>query len=102
MDKEFSADLLTLFDEDGNEFVFEILDSIEKDDRLFYALFPVYDSPEEQIESDGEYYIFESIEEDGEEMLNELEDEALLDVLAEEFESRFEDLYELSDDEVNE
>ena len=39
------------------------------------------------------YYIFEVIEEDGEEQLQEVEDDALLDKLADIFESRFNEAY---------
>lgn len=91
MDNEYEADLITLIDDEDNEHTFEIIDSIEKDDNVYYALYPVYDSPEEQVEADGEYYIFEVVDEDGEEMLQEVEDDTLLDELAEVFESRFED-----------
>lgn len=51
------------------------------------------------IESEGTYYIFEAIEEDGEEQLAEVEDEELLDKLAEIFESHFDELYESADEE---
>ena len=52
-----------------------------------------------RIESEGTYYIFEAIEEDGEEQLAEVEDEELLDKLAEIFESHFDELYESADEE---
>lgn len=45
-------------------------------------------------DSEGTYYIFEAIEEDGEQQLAEVEDEELLDRLAEIFEKHFEELYE--------
>ncbi len=98
MDKDFAADLITLLDDEGTEHVFEILDIIESDNGIFYALFPVYDTPEEQIESDGEYYIFQVATEDGEEVLTEIEDEDLLDTLAEEFERRFEEIYDMNEE----
>ncbi len=86
---EFAPDFITLIDEEGTEHDFEILDVIENDKGIFYALFPVFDTPEEQLESSGEYYIFEVVEDNGDEVLTEVEDEDLLDALAEEFESRF-------------
>lgn len=99
MSSEFGADLLTLVDDEGNEHEFEILDVIENDDGCFYALLPVYDEPQQSVESDGTYYIFEAIEEDGEQQLAEVEDEELLDRLAELFESRFEELYDFDEEE---
>ena len=99
MNNEFAADLITLIDDEGNEREFEILDVIENDDGCYYALLPTFNDPEESLESEGTYYIFEAIEEDGEQQLAEVEDEELLDRLAEQFESRFEELYEYEDEE---
>lgn len=98
MDNEFAPDLLTLLDDDGKEHVFEILDVIEEDDRCFLALLPSYDDAEDSVESSGEYYIFESIEEDGEEQLVEVDDDTLIDRLAEIFEERFENLFDDEDE----
>ncbi len=100
MDQDFSADLISLLDEDGKEWKFEILDEIDNDDGVFYALLPAFDDPQDALETDGSYYIFELIEEDGEEQLAEVEDEELLNKLSEIFESHFEEMYE--DDEESE
>ena len=94
MNEDFSADLLTLVDEDGQEHEFEILDIIENDDGCFYALLPTFDDPQEQVESEGTYYIFQAFEEDGEQQLAEVEDEDLLDRLAAEFEAHFDEMCE--------
>lgn len=102
MDNEFAADLLTLVDEEGSEHEFEILDVIENEDGCYYALMPLHDQPEDIVDGDGTYYIFEAIEEDGEPQLAEVEDEELLDRLAELFESRFEELYDDIDEGVSE
>lgn len=99
MNNEFAPDLITLIDDEGAEHEFEILDVIENDKGCFYALLPNFESPEDSIESDGSYYIFEAIEEDGEQQLAEVEDDELLDELAEQFEKRFENLFEIIDDE---
>ena len=82
MDHEYEADLLTLLDDEGQEHEFEIIDELENDDGHFLALVPTQQEPDE-IASDAEtYYIFEVGEEDGEEQLQEVEDDALLDKLA--------------------
>lgn len=98
MDNEFAPDLITLLDDEGTEHNFEILDIIEEDDRCFLALLPAFDDAEESVESSGEYYIFESIEEDGEEQLVEVDDDTLIDRLAETFEKRFETLFDDEED----
>lgn len=95
--EEFEADLITLLDDDNKEHTFQIIDSIEKDDNVYYALLPVFDDANDQLEDDGEYYIFQTIEEDGEELLVEVDDDALLDELAEIFEKHFEEIF--NDDE---
>ncbi len=94
MTDDYSADLLTLVDEEGKEHEFEILDVIDNEDGCFYALLPTFETAEEKVEAEGTYYIFEAVEENGEQQLAEIEDEALLDSLAAQFESRFEELYD--------
>ena len=82
MDNQYEADLITLIDDEGNEHEFEIIDELENDDGHYMALVPTQQEPEE-ISSEAEtYYIFEVVEEDGEEQLQEVEDDALLDQLA--------------------
>ncbi len=93
MDNGYEADLLTLIDDDGHEHEFEIIDELEIDEGHFMALVPTQQDPDE-IASDAEtYYIFEVIEEDGEEQLQEVDDDAMLDKLADIFESRFNEAY---------
>jgi uncharacterized protein YrzB (UPF0473 family) len=98
MNDEYGADLLTLVDDEGEEHEFEILDVIDNDDGCFYALLPTFETPQDKVDAEGTYYIFEAIEENGEQQLAEVEDEALLDKLAELFESRFEELYDSEDE----
>ncbi len=98
MDKDFAPDLITLIDEEGNEHNFEILDKIETEENEYYALYPIFDEAEESLQDSGEYYIMEAvITENGEEELAEIDDEALLDKLAEQFEKRFEELFDDED-----
>lgn len=93
MDNDYEADLLTLIDDDGQEHEFEIIDELETDEGHFMALVPTQQDPED-ISTDAEtYYIFEVIEEDGEEQLQEVDDDALLDKLAGVFEARFNEAY---------
>lgn len=93
MQDEFGPDILTLVDDEGNEQEFELLDVIDDDEGCFYALLPTYDDPQKKVDAEGTYYIFESTEENGEQQLAEVEDQSLLDRLAKQFESRFEELY---------
>ena len=97
MKDEFAPDLLTLTDEDGKELEFEILDIIETEDGRFYALLPTFET--EDDEDDGGYYILKEEEIDGEMQLSEVDDEELLDSLAEIFDAHFEEFYSGEDDE---
>lgn len=99
MDNEYKPDLITLVDEDNVEHNFEILDTIETEKGVFYALYPIFDSAEDTVEDSGEYYIMEVIEEDGEEQLAEVEDDALLDELSAIFEQHFEEMFDDVDEE---
>ena len=101
MDNEYKPDLITLIDEDNVEHNFEILDVIENEKGVFYALYPIFDTADETVEDSGEYYIMEVIEEDGEEQLAEVEDDALLDELAAVFEKHFEELFDDLDEDVD-
>ena len=98
MNEEFGPDVLTLVDDEGNEHEFEVLDVIDNEDGCFYALLPTFENPQDSVESEGTYYIVEAIEQDGEQQLAEVEDEELLDKLAELFESRFDELYDEEED----
>ena len=94
MSDEYEADLLTLIDDEGSEHEFEIIDEMENDDGHFLALVPTEQEPEESAETAAyTYYIFEVVEIDGEETLQEVEDDELHNRLAETFENRFNDAY---------
>lgn len=89
---EFSADLLTLTDDNGIETEFQILDQIDTEEGHFMALLPVEEADDE--DENGSYYILrEEEDENGEPMLAEVDDEELLDRLAAIFEAHFDELY---------
>lgn len=88
-EQEYEADLVVLVDDEGAEHEFEIIDEIENDDGYFMALIPTLREGDAEVADADEYYIFELVDEDGDEQLCEVEDEALLNKLAEIFESRY-------------
>ena len=86
------ADLISLLDDEGNEYEFEVLDEIDHNEGHYYALMPLFDLPDQEIESGSTYMIFEAVEdENGDPQLAEIEDEDLLDELAEIFENNFDE-----------
>ncbi len=93
MENDFDADLITLIDDDGVEHEFEIIDELENDRGHFMALVPTQQDPEELASEAETYYIFEVVDVDGEEELEEVDDDELLNELAEIFEARFNEAY---------
>ncbi len=93
MNNEYSPDLITLLDDDNQEHSFEILDIIEEDDRQYYALMPVYEDKAEMLNSSGEYIILESTEDNGEQLLLEVEDRELRERLSRIFEEHFDEMF---------
>lgn len=94
----YGDDLVTLTDDEGNEYEFLVLDEIDYKDGHYLALIPQFDDPDSGISSDDTYMIFEAVEdENGDPQLAEIDDDELLDELAEIFAANVED-----DDEENE
>lgn len=66
MEKEFLDDVITLVDEEGNEVEFELIMSMEANDREYAILAPLQE--DEELEDD-EAYIFRLEYDEEEEML---------------------------------
>lgn len=96
-DIDEGADILTLVDEDGVEHQFEVVDSAEVEGQNYMALVPVFDKPEELLEDSGELVILKIVMEDGEELLEAIEDEAEFDRIGEFFMERLADTFEFED-----
>ncbi|MBP3435881.1 MAG: DUF1292 domain-containing protein [Clostridia bacterium] len=97
MSEEYGNDLVTVVDDEGNQHQFEVLDAIETDDGRYVALVPVYDNPSDLINDDGELVILTVKEENGEDLLLPIEDDDEFEEIAEIFEERLADLYEVEE-----
>lgn len=97
MDKEqeYNPDLITVQDDEGNEHIFEELDRIETDQGRYVAMLPTFDSEEEMLESDSELIILKVFEEGDETYLAAIEDDDEFDEVADIFEERLSDLFEI-------
>ncbi len=91
MDNKFGADIITLTDDDGNEFEFEHIDTIEFNGKMYLAF-------TEANEKDDDENVSEIIilrldkDENGEEVLSTVDDEAELEAAYEAFmEEAFDD-----------
>ena len=94
---EMGTDIVTVVDESGEQHKFEVLDAIETDRRRYVALLPIFDEASSMVNDDGELVILAVEEEDGEDMLVPIEDDGEFDEVAEIFEERLADLFEIED-----
>jgi uncharacterized protein YrzB (UPF0473 family) len=93
--KEYNPDIITLSDDDGKEYSFEVLDAIETDDGRYLALLPTFEDPKKLLEADGELVIVKVGEEDGEEYFYEIEDDDEYETVADAFIDRLQDFFEI-------
>jgi len=101
-ENEFDANLVSLLDDEGNEYEFEIIEELDYEDKHYYALMPLFEIPDED-DMENVYMIFEDLlDENGEPQLAEIDDEELLDTLAGLFEEKFDLTMSEFDDEDEE
>lgn len=82
MSDEFGNDIVTISDEEGNEFILEHLHTLEYQGVYYMAFLPT------DMDEDDEDYgliILKVIEEDGEEILGSVDDQEELEAVYEEF-----------------
>ncbi len=102
---EYGNDIVTVVDDDGVEHQFEVLDRIETDDNKKYiALTAVYENPADMLDDSGELIILRVLEEDGESILEPIEDDEEFDEIGGIFQERLSELFEFEneDDEKEE
>lgn len=102
MANEYTPDLYTLEDEDGNEQVFEMLDTMEFEGEKYFALTPYYEDPDEMLEDSGEVVILKSEFEGDEEMMVSIDDDEEYDRVGEVFMKRIEAMFDFDDEEEGE
>ncbi len=95
---DMQPDLYTLVDEEGQEQMFELLDSLEYEGETYYALTPYLEDDEAILANDGEVVILKSTYEGNEEVLVSVDDDELFDKLGDLFMDRFAELFEDDDD----
>lgn len=82
MSEEYGNDIVTITDDEGNEFVLEHLHSLEYNGEIYMAFLPT-----DMDEEDDDYglIILKVVEEDGEEILGSVDDPEELQTVYEEF-----------------
>ena len=93
MSDHYGDDIITITDEDGIEYVLEVLSTMELDGSVYYALVPVGTEDEEE---DLEVSILKGVEENGEEILCAIEDEEELERV---YELMMEEIFREEDEE---
>ncbi len=94
---EYNPDLVTLSDDDGKEYTFEVLDAIETDDGRYLAVLPTFEDPKDMLDDSGELVIVKVGEENGEEYFYEIENDDEYEMVAEAFVERLEEFFEIED-----
>lgn len=77
MSQEYGDDFITITDEDGTEYELEVLAELEYQGSTYLALVPAGESEEAELEVS----ILKAVDEDGEEILVAVEDEAELETV---------------------
>ena len=85
MSEEYSANFITVTDDDGNEFELEHLDTLEYNGQTYMAFFPSVPEGEETKEEELGLVILKVIRENGEELLSTPDSDEELDAVYEEF-----------------
>lgn len=88
--QEYEAELITLIEREGTSTNLRSSTNSRTMTATLWHLFPTLRDAQSEVADADEYYIFEVVEdENGEEQLCEIEDDDLLDKLAEIFETRY-------------
>ena len=98
MEKDYNPDIVTLSDDDGKEYTFEVIDAIESDEGRYLAMLPVFDDPQKMLEDSGELVIVKVGEENGEEYFFEIEDDDEYEFVADTFIERLQDFFEIAEE----
>ncbi len=98
MNEEYNPDIISLTDEDGNEFTFELIDRMEIDGVSYVAMLPVFDDPQALLDDDGQLAVFKVVEEDGEECFDEIENDDEYDMVADAFVNRLQDYFDIDEE----
>lgn len=96
---EYDPYILSLSDEAGKEYQFEVLDDIDYEDNRYLALQPVYDDPKKMLDDSGELVILKAIEgENGDESFDEIQDDNEYEEVANIFMDRLQDLFDINEE----
>ena len=96
--ERIEAELITLLDEDGNEHEFELVDAAQFEGCDYFALVPIFETDEEVLQDSGDLVILKVIKDDGEEVLEAIEDDDEFDRVGAFFIERLKDIFEFEEE----
>ena len=95
--ENYEPDIISVTDDDGNELLFELLERYESDNGVYVAITEYRDDAEDIVEADYEVIILKVAEENGDEYLEEIEDEAEYNEVSEILMNKIEQQYDFKD-----
>ena len=97
--QNFGNDIITLTDDDGKNYEFEIIDAIETDDGRYLAMIPYFSDPKAKLDDSGELVIVKVFEdENGEEYFEDIPDDDEYETVADLFINRLQDAFEIEEE----
>lgn len=93
--ENYEPDIISVTDDDGNEILFELLERYENDNGVYVAITEYRDDAEDVVEADYEVIILKVAEENGDEYLEEIEDEAEYNEVSEILMNKIEQQYDV-------
>lgn len=93
--ENYEPDIISVTDDDGNEILFELLERYENDNGVYVAITEYKDDAEDIVEADYEVIILKVAEENGDEYLEEIEDEAEYNEVSEILMNKIEQQYDV-------
>lgn len=97
---DYEPDLLTLQDEAGQEHIFEVLDAADFGDNHYLAMVPYSENPADRLAEDAEMVIMKVSEENGDEVLDVIDDEDELYAVGQVFLTRLSEVYDIDLEEL--
>lgn len=96
MEETYEPLIVSIVDEEGEEHIFEELDTLELDDNEYVALLPIYE--DDDVMDDGELIILNRVYDGDEIYLEPIEDEDEFMRVGKMFEERLADMFEFDDE----
>ncbi len=102
MAEEYTPEIFTLTDEEGVEHEFELMDIMEENGTVYYALVPYTEDPEAMIEENTELVVLKvGTDENGEDFLATIDNDEEYDRIGKMFIDRISEMLEDEGEEDN-